>query len=74
MTHSMLLVQKLVILLGSQLAAWLLRRLGQPPVVGKMIAGLAPGPLVFGALAPSCGCRPASAAPWLLPTGSPDAR
>jgi Kef-type K+ transport system membrane component KefB len=49
----MLLVQLLVILLASRLAAWLLRWLGQPAVVGEMIAGLALGPLVFGALAPS---------------------
>ncbi|WP_158882528.1 cation:proton antiporter [Rhodanobacter sp. L36] len=52
MIHSMLLMQLLVILLASRVAAWLLRWLGQPPVVGEMIAGLALGPLVFGALAP----------------------
>lgn len=52
MSHSMLLVQLLVILLASRVAAWLLRWLGQPPVVGEMIAGLALGPLVFGAVAP----------------------
>jgi Kef-type K+ transport system membrane component KefB len=49
----MLLVQLLVILIASRIAAWLLRWLGQPPVVGEMIAGLALGPLVFGALAPT---------------------
>ena len=53
MTHSPFLIQLLVILLVSRIAAWGLRWLGQPPVVGEMIAGLALGPLVFGALAPT---------------------
>jgi Kef-type K+ transport system membrane component KefB len=52
MGHSMLLVQLLVILVTARVLAWGLRWLGQPPVIGEMIAGLALGPLVFGALAP----------------------
>jgi Kef-type K+ transport system membrane component KefB len=53
MGHPLLLVQLLVIILASRLLAWLLRWLGQPAVVGEMLAGLALGPLVFGALAPA---------------------
>ncbi len=52
MGHPLLLVQLLVIILASRLLAWLLRWLGQPAVVGEMLAGLALGPLVFGALSP----------------------
>ncbi|GAA0712683.1 cation:proton antiporter [Dokdonella soli] len=47
-----LLLQLAVILAAARLLAWLLRRLGQPPVIGEMVAGLALGPIVFGALAP----------------------
>ena len=52
MGHPLLLVQLLVILLVARSIAWALRWLGQPPVVGEMIAGLVLGPPVFGALAP----------------------
>jgi len=48
-----LLVQLAVILLASRLLAWLLRRLGQPRVIGEMLAGLALGPMLLGTLAPS---------------------
>ena len=36
-----MLVQLLVIIVASRLLAWLLRWLGQPAVVGEMLAGLA---------------------------------
>jgi Kef-type K+ transport system membrane component KefB len=49
--HPLLLVQLLVVLLVSRWFAWALRWLGQPAVVGEMLAGLALGPLLFGALA-----------------------
>lgn len=52
MGHALLLVQLVVILLTARGLAWLLRWIGQPPVIGEMIAGLMLGPLVFGALAP----------------------
>ncbi|UPG90588.1 cation:proton antiporter [Luteibacter aegosomaticola] len=52
MGHPLLLVQLLVILLVSRAVSWLLRYLGQPAVIGEMIAGLVMGPMVFGALAP----------------------
>ena len=47
-----LLLQLLAILGAGRLLALLLRRLGQPPVIGEMLAGIALGPIVFGALAP----------------------
>ncbi len=53
MSHSLLLLQLIAILATSRALAWLLRWVGQPPVIGEMIAGLALGPLVFGALAPA---------------------
>lgn len=48
----LLLVQLAVILTAARLLALLLRRLGQPPVIGEMLAGIVLGPIVFGALAP----------------------
>ena len=47
-----LLLQLAVILGTARLLALLLGRLGQPPVIGEMLAGLLLGPLAFGALAP----------------------
>jgi K+:H+ antiporter len=47
-----LLLQLAVILGTARVLAWLLGRLGQPPVIGEMLAGLLLGPLAFGALAP----------------------
>lgn len=52
MGQALLLIQLIVILLIARGLAWLLRWIGQPPVIGEMIAGLALGPLLFGALAP----------------------
>lgn len=46
------LLQILVILLVAKTAGALLRRLGQPSVIGEMAAGLMLGPLVFGQLWP----------------------
>ncbi|KAA0071678.1 cation:proton antiporter [Rhodanobacter sp. T12-5] len=53
MGQALLPLQLMVILLVSRGLAWLLRWIGQPPVIGEMIAGLALGPMVFGALAPA---------------------
>ncbi|MFI6026720.1 cation:proton antiporter [Amycolatopsis magusensis] len=41
-----------VILLVCRAVGWLLRGLGQPPVVGEMVAGVVLGPSVLGLLAP----------------------
>jgi Kef-type K+ transport system membrane component KefB len=47
-----LLLQLSVILATARVLALLLRRLGQPAVIGEMIAGFVLGPVVFGAVAP----------------------
>ncbi len=52
MGHPLLLVQLLVIIVAARLMAAVARRFGQPAVVGEMLAGLALGPIVFGAIAP----------------------
>lgn len=52
MPHSPLLLQLVVILGTARLLSLLLRRLGQPPVIGEMTAGIVLGPIVFGTLAP----------------------
>lgn len=46
------LLQLLTVLAVAKGAGWLLRRLGQPAVIGEMAAGLLLGPLLFGALLP----------------------
>ena len=50
---TLLLVQLLVILVVARGCGWLLKHVGQPPVIGEMAAGLLLGPIVFGALAPT---------------------
>ena len=47
-----LLVQLAVIIMAARLGATVARRLGQPSVVGEIVAGLLLGPSVFGAVAP----------------------
>ncbi|MBC8090315.1 MAG: cation:proton antiporter [Phycisphaerae bacterium] len=49
----LLLAQLIVVLLVARLSGRLVKLLGQPAVVGEMIAGLALGPSVFGAVAPA---------------------
>lgn len=45
-------MQILVILLAARVVGWLAVQVGQPRVVGEMIAGILLGPTLFGALAP----------------------
>jgi len=45
-------LQLAVVLVVCRAVSWLARRVGQPPVVGEMIAGVALGPSLFGLLAP----------------------
>lgn len=60
---SLLLVQIIVVLLAARFVGLIVKRLGQPQVVGEMLAGIALGPSLLGAHAPSI-----SAA--LFPAGS----
>ncbi|ULU25659.1 cation:proton antiporter [Dyella terrae] len=53
MGHPLLLIQLVVIIVAARLVATIARRFGQPAVVGEMLAGLALGPIVFGAIAPT---------------------
>jgi Kef-type K+ transport system membrane component KefB len=53
MSHSPLLLQLVLILGTARLLSMLLRRLGQPPVIGEMTAGIVLGPIVLGALFPA---------------------
>lgn len=46
------LLQLVVILATARGCGLLLRRLGQPPVIGEMVAGLVLGPIVFGSVLP----------------------
>jgi Kef-type K+ transport system membrane component KefB len=48
----LLLIQVAVILAATKAAGWLMRFLGQPPVVGELAAGILLGPSLFGWLAP----------------------
>lgn len=45
-------IQLLVILVVARMVGWLAIQVGQPRVVGEMIAGILLGPTLFGALAP----------------------
>lgn len=45
-------IQILVILLAARVVGWLAVQIGQPRVVGEMIAGILLGPTLFGAFAP----------------------
>jgi Kef-type K+ transport system membrane component KefB len=49
---SILLLQIIVILIAARIFAALFRKVGQPPVMGEMVAGLMLGPSVLGLLSP----------------------
>lgn len=57
----------LVIILVARLAGFLFKRLGQPPVIGEVVAGIALGPSLLGQIWPSglAALLPASAVPLL---------
>ena len=59
----LLLLQLLVILVASRAVGWLLARVGQPQVVGEMVAGIALGPSLLGLAAPG-------AVAWLFPSAT----
>ncbi|MDE3052863.1 MAG: cation:proton antiporter [Gemmatimonadota bacterium] len=48
-----LILQIALILLVSRVVGWLFRRIGQPQVVGEMVAGIMLGPSLLGAAAPA---------------------
>lgn len=50
--HSPLLLQLVIILATARACGLLLRRFGQPPVIGEMAAGIVLGPIVLGAAFP----------------------
>lgn len=50
---SILLLQIIVIIIVARLFAALFRRVGQPPVMGEMVAGIALGPSLLGFFSPS---------------------
>jgi Kef-type K+ transport system membrane component KefB len=52
MSHSLLLLQLVIILATARACGMLLRYFGQPQVIGEMAAGIVLGPIVFGALFP----------------------
>jgi Kef-type K+ transport system membrane component KefB len=56
-------LQLIVILCTCRAMSWISVRLGQPPVIGEMIAGVVLGPSLFGAFAPQ-------AQAWLFPAAS----
>ena len=49
---AILLAQISVIVLAARIVGWLFRRLGQPQVMGEMVAGILLGPSLLGWLAP----------------------
>ena len=57
MPHSPPLLQLVLILGTARLLSLLLRRLGQPPVIGEITAGIVLGPIVLGALLPEWHAR-----------------
>jgi Kef-type K+ transport systems, membrane components len=46
------ILQLIIIIIASRLCAFLFKRLGQPPVMGEIVAGIALGPSLFGSLLP----------------------
>lgn len=51
-TFGMLLLQIIVILIFARAVAWLFMKMGQPSVIGEIIAGILLGPSLFGLLFP----------------------
>lgn len=65
---AILIVQIIAIVVSGRAAGLLVRRLGQPPVIGEIAAGIVLGPSVFGHVAPDAFARvfPAESIPALL--------
>src|SRR4051794_7793463 len=71
MLTGQILLQLIIILLVVQLCGYLCRRIGQQWVIGEILAGLALGPSLFGALFPGFKTLifPVSALPTLQTLG-----
>ncbi|HJQ31491.1 MAG TPA: cation:proton antiporter [Pyrinomonadaceae bacterium] len=52
---AILLTQLAVIIIVARLFGWLFRKVGQPSVIGEMVAGIVLGPSALGALSPATG-------------------
>jgi Kef-type K+ transport system membrane component KefB/nucleotide-binding universal stress UspA family protein len=52
-----LILQIAVVLIAARLSGWLFRRMGQPQVMGEMVAGFLLGPSIFGWLSPDLWAR-----------------
>ena len=67
----LIFLQLTVLLVTSQVIAYSIKRLGQPPVVGQMLSGVVLGPSVFGLLSPGLQHQlfPPSAMPALSAMG-----
>jgi Kef-type K+ transport system membrane component KefB len=65
---AILIVQIIAIVVSGRAAGLLVRRLGQPPVIGEIAAGIVLGPSVFGSVAPDVFARvfPVESIPALL--------
>jgi Kef-type K+ transport system membrane component KefB/nucleotide-binding universal stress UspA family protein len=61
------LIEVLVVIGGSRLVGWLFRSIGQPLVIGEIVAGIALGPSLLGWLAPDLAAAlfPIAAIPFL---------
>jgi Kef-type K+ transport system membrane component KefB len=49
---SIFILQLIIIIIASRLCAFLFKKIGQPPVMGEIIAGIALGPSLFGGIMP----------------------
>jgi Kef-type K+ transport system membrane component KefB len=66
-TVVLILIEVLVVIGGSRLVGWAFRSIGQPLVIGEIVAGIALGPSLLGWLAPdlSAALFPTAAIPFL---------
>jgi Kef-type K+ transport system membrane component KefB len=51
------LVQLFLLVAVARIFGWMMKSVGQPPVVGELLAGVILGPTVFGRIAPEAAQR-----------------
>ena len=61
-----LVLQMLVIIVAARVLGWVFVRLGQPAVIGEIVAGVLLGPSLFGAVAPHAFATLSHPNPWGL--------